>query len=115
LKRRVTIIEIPCYYVRSGLRSIRIIIADIESTATVVQFNGREILVKDVVFNLRAAVPTVKVIAVKVNAAIVRPRTTVVDERIAYLHVQCPNNDKVITRCEAGLDALKPAAIAILS
>lgn len=69
---------------------MRVVVASIKTATAVIQFNSREILVEDVVLDLGAAVRAILVIAVKVEPAIVGPRTTIVDVGIAQFQVSVP-------------------------
>ena len=81
--RRVAIVECPGQQIGATApidRPIDIVIADVETTTTVVDLDGREVLIENVVLDLRATVGAVEVVAVEVNAAIVGSGTAVVDE-----------------------------------
>ena len=92
VERGVTVVERPRHQALPAdcQGTMRVVVASIKTATAVIQFNSREILVEDVVLDLGAAVRAILVIAVKVEPAIVAPRTTIVDVGIAQFQVSVP-------------------------
>src|SRR5215831_17603003 len=96
-------------------RSVRVVVSDIESAAALVHYYGWEILVKDVVLNLGAAVRPILVTAVEVKPAVAGTCTAVMNVAVAHLKIKRANDYKVIAVCVTRLYALQPTAIAELN